>query len=91
MLLQTEHKLLKFDPGVGVRRNLALSGTFKDSENQGYICNPLLFCLLAISAVYHKSVKYVTKTCENLFVQIQWFNCPVTLLYSICRTLYVIV
>lgn len=38
-----------------------------------------------------KYVKYVTKTCENLFVQIQWFNCPVTLLYSICRTLYVIV
>lgn len=38
-----------------------------------------------------KYVKYVEKKRETLFVQMQWLNRPVTLLYSICRTLYVIV
>lgn len=40
--------------GEEKRTDVTLSGTFKDSENRGYVCNPLLFCLLAKSAVYHK-------------------------------------
>lgn len=37
-----------------------------------------------------KFVKYVQKKpCEYLFVQIHWNKYPVTLLYSVCRNLYV--
>lgn len=64
--------------------------TFKDSENPGVTSVTSPVCWLKVQYII-KCVKYVTTTCENLFVQTQWFNCPVTLLYSICRTLYVIV
>lgn len=64
---------------------------FKDSENQGYSCNSMLFCVLAKSAVSHKVCEICDKNMWKSICTEQRLICPVTLLYSICRTLYVTV
>ncbi|MEQ2208014.1 hypothetical protein XENOCAPTIV_023120 [Xenoophorus captivus] len=61
------------------------------TQNRSYDCNSSLHVGHKCSNYIIKYVKHVQKICENLFVQTHWNKCPVTLLYSICRNLYVIV
>lgn len=71
-----------FDPGLE-KRNVPTSLCREPLKTQrtGVTSVTLCFSVCWPKVQYIiKYVKYVTKTCENLFVQIQWFNCDIVVL-----------